>query len=188
MGEIGGGKLRLGLSLGKVTTQYKPGPLDPLGPGENILRPRLVSIEWNEESWSLTGEYEQVKNRGRGYGLGGAGPEDPNTVEAWYIQGTYRLTPALRFYLRRDEFYFDKDDKSGAAFAAANPPLAAHVLYSKDWVLGVRREWKNWSLSAEVHDVDGTAWLSPLDTPILPPSPPPEKNWRMILLQAAYRF
>lgn len=188
MGEMGGGKLRLGVSLGKVTTRYKPGSLDPLGPGENILRPRLVSVEWNEEKWSLTGEYEQVKNRGRNYGLGGAGPEDPNTVEAWYIQGTYRLTPALRFYLRRDEFYFDKDDKSGAAFAAANPPLAAHVLYSKDWVLGARRDWKDWSLSAEVHDIVGTAWLSPLDTPILPPAPPPEKNWHMILLQVAYRF
>jgi hypothetical protein len=188
LGEMDGGRLRLGVSFGKVAMQYEPGPGDLLGRGESVLRPLLLSAEWNEEKWSLTGEYEQAKNQGRNYGLGGKGPEDPNTVEAWYLQGTYRLTPALRLYLRRDAFYFDKEDKSGAAFAAANPPWPGHVLYAKDWVLGVRRDWKAWSLSAEVHDIDGTAWLSPLDTPILPPAPPPVKNWHMILLQAAYRF
>lgn len=190
MTEMDGGRLRMGLTLGQVATEYRPArnpPLDFLS-GEQELRPRLLSLEWNEENWSLTGEYEQVKNSGKNYGLGGAGPEEPNTVEAWYLQGTYRLSPSLRVYLRRDVSYFDKDDKSGSRFAAANPPFPAHLVYSREWVLGVRQDWKNWAFSAEVHDIEGTGWLSPLDTPILPPSPPPEKDWRMILLQAAYRF
>lgn len=184
MTELDGGKLRMGLSFGTVSTRYHPGAIDLLGPGEQTLRPMLFSLEWNEEKWSLTTEYERVKNRGQGYGLGGVGPEDPNTVEAWYVQGTYRVDTDLHVYLRRDEFYFDKDDKSGFVFAAANPLVPRHVLYAKDWVLGVRRDWKDWSLSAEVHQVDGTAWLSPMDTPIANQ----KGDWRMILFQAAYRF
>ena len=184
MTEFDGGKLRMGLSFGTVSTRYHPGVIDLLGPGEQTLRPRLLSLEWNEEKWSLTTEYEQVKNRGQDYGLGGIGPEDPNTVEAWYVQGTYRVDTNLHVYLRRDEFYFDKDDKSGAAFGAANPLVPRHVLYAKDWVLGARKEWQGWSLSAEVHHINGTAWLSPMDTPI----PTQKGDWQMFLLQAAYRF
>jgi hypothetical protein len=184
MTELDGGRLRMGLSFGTVSTRYHPGAIDLLGPGEQTLRPRLLSLEWNEEKWSLTTEYEQVKNSGNGYGLGGVGPEDPNTVEAWYVQGTYRVDANLHVYLRRDEFYFDKDDKSGASCAAANPLAPRHVCYAKDWVLGTKREWKGWSLSAEIHQVDGTAWLSPMDTPIANQ----KKDWRMVLFQAAYRF
>lgn len=184
MTDLDGGRFRVGLSFGTVSTRYHPAAIDLLGPGEQSLRPRLLSLEWNEEKWSLTTEYEQVKNRGYGYGLGGVGPEDPNTVEAWYVQGTYRVDANLHVYVRRDEFYFDKNDKTGAAFAAANPLVPRHVLYAKDWVLGVRREWRDWSLSTEIHQVDGTAWLSPMDTPIANQ----KGDWHMLLFQAAYRF
>jgi len=183
MTEMAGGRMRLGLSGGRVVSAYKPGPADPIGRGRSILRPLLLSVEWNEERWSLAGEYERVRNNGEGYGLGGNGPEDPNTVEAWYIQGTWRVTPSRSVYLRRDAFYFDRDDKSGKAFAALNG-VQASVMYSKDWVLGARQDWKRWSFSAEVHQVEGTAWLSPLDTPIANQ----QKSWRMLLLQAAYQF
>ena len=182
MAERDGGRLRIGLTIGVVKNQYRPGAVDPLTAGESTFKPTLLSLEWNEEMWSLAAEYGQVKSISKNYGPFGAAIEQPNTVEAWYLQGTYRINPQLQIYLRRDELYLDKDDKNGAQFAGPGRP--AHLKYAKDWVLGVKREWNAWALSGEIHSIDGTAWLSPLDTPILGQ----KGTWHMFLLQAAYRF
>ena len=80
-------------------------------------------------------------------------------------------------------FYFDKSDHSGedfASIAGANP----WIRYAKDWTLGVRKDIDRWTLSAEWHQIDGTAWLSPADTPYNQQS----QEWDLLLLQAAWRF
>lgn len=183
MAEKDGGRLRLGLTLGQVKTQYRPGSPDLFTAGESTLKPWLFSLEWNNESWSITGEYGQTKNVGKNYGPYGAGLEDPNTVEAWYIQGTYRIDQWLQIYLRRDAFYFNKDDRHGKKYAASTG-LPPSLFYAKSWTLGSRRDVGDWVFSGEIHFTEGTGWLSPLDTPLLSQ----KKNWRLYLLQAAYRF
>ncbi|HNQ03447.1 MAG TPA: hypothetical protein PKH69_02425 [Thiobacillaceae bacterium] len=183
LAERDGGKLRLGLTLGQVKARYRPGMPDVFSAGESTLKPRLLSLEWNSENWSITGEYGRIRNQGRGYGPFGAGLEDPNTVETWYLQGTYRLDPALQVYLRRDAFYLNRKDRHGAGFAAATG-LPPYLGYAEGWVLGARRDLGAWAFSGEVHRTEGTGWLSPMDTPLLSQ----RKNWRMLLLQAAYRF
>ena len=184
MTEIDGGRWRVGLTLGDVNMHFEPSagmailfpPLHPLhlDGGRNRLTPYVLSLEHNAEKYSLTGEYSQVKHDSRDYGSSAlaVGLQRPNTIEAWYLQATYRATPDWRIYLRRDEIYLDKDNK------------AMPQTFAKDWTLGVRYDLNAWSFSAEYHKVDGTLWLSPLDTPLASQ----KQYWDMLLLQAAWHF
>lgn len=189
--EKDGGRARIGLTLGDVEAEYVPGAGDIFANGSSTLKPRVLSLEWNEEKWSLTGEYSLAKSVGKNYGASALAKalQDPNTVLAWYVQATYRPARAWQVFIRRDEIYLDKDDKNGREFSAKTGGLfPAYVTYAKDWTVGARRDFGNWALSGELHAIKGTVWLSPLDTPISPSNGSPEKHWRMLLLQAAYRF
>lgn len=190
MTEIDGGRWRVGLTLGDVNMHFEPSAAMALQPaflqlarGHNRLTPYVLSLEHNTEKYSLTGEYSQVKHDNRDYGSSAlaVGLQRPNTIEAWYLQATYRATPDWRVYLRRDEVYLDKDDKKGLLVSPGFPGFSK---FAKDWTLGVRYDVNAWSLSAEYHKVNGTLWLSPLDTPL----PAQKQRWDMLLMQAAWRF
>ncbi len=183
MAEVDGGRWRAGLTLGDIKMHYAPGTDPLLTAGRNRLTPAVLSLEHNAEKFSLTGEYSQVKHDSRNYG---ASPlaialQRPNTLEAWYLQATYRPAPDWRIYLRRDELYLDKGDKKGANVP---PPFPGYSTFAKDWTLGARYDVNAWTLSAEWHKVYGSLWLSPLDTPVTSQ----KANWNMLLLQAAWRF
>jgi hypothetical protein len=142
--------------------------------GRNRLLPIVLSLEHNAEKYSFTGEYSQVKHISRDYGNSFLAQQlqSPNTIEAWYLQATYRLTPDWRVYARRDETYLDMNNKT--------IPLQ----FAQDWAVGMRYDLNAWTFSAELHKVKGTLWVSPLDTP----TGSQKENWDMILLQAAWRF
>jgi hypothetical protein len=183
MTELDGGRWRFGLTLAEVNMQYQPTPADfLLTAGSNRLTSAVISLEHNAEHFSLTSEYSQVKHATENYV--GNNPlalalQSPNTLETWYLQGTWMPSPDWRLYLRRDEIYLDKEDKKG--FLGAPP---SYINFAKDWTLGVRYDLNAWTFSAEYHKVHGTLWVSPLDTPI----PSQKEHWDMILLQAAWRF
>lgn len=183
MTEVDGGRWRFGLTLGDVNMKYQPTPADfLLTGGRNRLTPVVLSLEHNAERYSLTGEYSQVKHETSGYL--GANPlalalQTPNTIEAWYLQGTWRPSPDWRIYLRRDELYLDKNDKKGLLNV---PPNFAN--FAKDWTLGARFDWNAWTFSAEYHKVRGTLWVPSMETPVASQ----RESWDMVLLQAAWRF
>lgn len=182
MTEVDGGRWRLGLTFAEVNLQYQPG--QGLGEiflaGRNRLTPLVLSLEHNAEKYSLTGEYSQVKHDSRGYGIHpvALSLQQPNTLETWYLQATYRPSPKWRFYLRRDEIFLNKEDKKGLQNGLG------YLTFAKDWTLGTRWDIDSLSLSAEWHQVQGTFWLSPLDTPLASQ----KKDWDLLLLQAAWRF
>jgi hypothetical protein len=135
------------------------------------------------ETWSLTVEYSQIKVLSGGYGASYPVLNEPNTLEAWYVHGTWRLRPDWQLYLRRDELYYDKDDRGGRKFEI-DTGLPAHLIYSKDLTLGLRYDLDSaWSLAIEGHRVQGAASLARMDNPGYP-----QKDWNLLLLQAAYRF
>lgn len=182
------GRWRAGLSMGEFRMDYKPGgPLGPnpftqdLAAGNHRLPTWVVSLEHNSEDWSLTAEYSETTIKARDYG-----PfimfED-NTTQAWYVQATRRLPSGWQAYARYDVLYLDKDDKDGSSFGK---PLGLpdYSRYAKDWVLGVRRDMGALALSAELHHVDGTAWLALVDNP----AAGMKRKWNMLLMQAAWRF
>jgi hypothetical protein len=79
----------------------------------------------------------------------------------------------------------------GGAASADDDRLQVHGFFSQAAAhtdknnVGVRYDHNSsWALSAEYHDVDGTAWLPRLDNP----AAQMQQRWQMFLLQAAYRF
>lgn len=179
-----GGRWRAGLSLWDYSVDYRPvkvvPPVRPFA-GNTDLRSWVLSLEYNSEMWTTTMEYSQIEVDSSDYGIPIV--ERGNTTEAWYVQLTRRLPTDWQVFVRYDVFYFDKSDHSGedfASIASANP----WIRYAKDWTLGVRKDIDKWSFSAEWHQIDGTAWLSPADTPYNQQS----QKWDLLLLQAAWRF
>lgn len=181
-----GGSWHLGLSVGEMNMAYRPGALPPVDElaGRHSLPTWVLSLEHNSEDWSFIAEYGQTTVRARNY----SAPTDDNTTEAWYVQATRRFGEGWQAYLRYDVLYFDRHDKDGTQFAS-DPTIVflgipAYSRFAKDWVLGLRHDRGPWAFSGEFHRVEGTAWLSPMDTPYTVQ----ERGWHMFLLQAAYRF
>lgn len=179
--EIDNGRWRLGLTLNDLKMTYsEDGSM-------TRFKTRLLSMEHNRERWSFTGEYAltDVLNRPT------AGNPD-NTVEAYYLQATWRFRPGWQVYARRDVIYLDKADRDGSQFyantlslspalATLNPPYSR---FAKDYTLGLRYDpTPFWSLFVEYHDVEGTAWLPPQDNPY-----GSVRDWNLFLIEAAYRF
>lgn len=185
MADIQGGRWRAGLSLGDISLDYRPGVAFPGDEraGRTRFKPWVVSLQHNQESFSLTGEYSQIEIAGAGYFS--ASLNTVHTAEAWYLQATWRPRPGWQGWLRYEQLYFDKDDKDGLRFL----PLAESYLgHSKAWVVGGRYDFStDLALSAELHRVDGVAALSQQDNPGLPGTRYTRK-WDMLLLQLAWRF
>ncbi len=185
--EMDHARWRLGISLGNVAMRYAPAaafPLD-LKSGVTRLDTAVLSMEHNREHWSFTGEYAQTKVRDREFGDPRLdSPANDNVVESYYLQATWRFAPRWQGYLRHDAIYIDKDDRNGLQFQVTRG-FPAHMLYAKDNSIGLRFDPNaSWSLFAEVHHVDGTAWLSLQDNPPVGLT----RKWNLLLLEAAYRF
>jgi hypothetical protein len=172
---------RLGLSLGEMAMRYTPGVGDFWQAGTTRFRPLVLSLEHNREEWSFAAEYAETTVRSRDYGPFFPFPD--NTVQAYYLQATWRFQPRWQSYVRYDALYVSKSDKRGRKFEI-DTGLPAHLIYSKDLTLGLRYDLDSaWSLAIEGHRVQGAASLARMDNPGYP-----QKDWNLLLLQAAYRF
>ena len=176
------GQWRMGLSVGEMNMSYRPSPGDPFIAGRHHLPTWVLSLEHNTEDWSLTAEYGQTQVDATG------SFRQNSTTEAWYVQATRRLGNGWQSFLRYDALYYNKNDREGTAFVGEallnGLRLPAHSRFAKDWVIGVRRDIDHLALSAELHVVDGTAWLAQSDNP----TAGLVRKWDMLLLQAAWRF
>ena len=143
-----------------------------------------LSLQYNLERWSFTGEYlRQFIDWGS---LGGIYSLDPRNVsESIYAQAEYRISPEVTAFARYDVLYIDRNDRDGSK-ANALFGRAQHTQFAKDFALGIG--WtpnENWLLRAEWHNVDGTAWLAIQDNLV---DAEREQKWNMLALQATYRF
>jgi hypothetical protein len=178
-----GGHWRMGLTLGNVKMKYQPNPPD-LGPGDIALHTGVLSLEHNTESWTLTGEYMLTRQIRDGFGVPAL--DKDTTVEAGYLQGIWRFAPRWQTYMRYEALYLDRSDRNGKDFWRLSGFTVPTIQrFSRDKVIGIRYDPNTaWALSAEYHDVDGTAWLPRIDNP----PQQMQRRWDMLLLQAAWRF
>ena len=187
--EQEGGHWRAGLTLGNIKMDYKPAAAFPfdMGPGHIALHTGVLSLEHNRETWSVTAEYMRTRQIRDGFvPLPNHFLDKDTTVEGAYLQGLWRFAPGWQTYARYEALYLDRNDRNGKIFNAESGGLVpTQQRFSRDKVIGVRYDPStSWALSAEYHDVDGTAWLPRLDNP----AAEMQQHWHMFLLQAAYRF
>jgi hypothetical protein len=95
-------------------------------------------------------------------------PSPPNLVDshsvATYGQAAYRFDDRWQASAYYVEYYTNQDDKAGARFVAMGQP--AHRGFQKDLALTLRSDITPWWLvKVEVHHINGTAWLSPVENP-----------------------
>ena len=183
------GRFRLLFTAVDVDQDFEPS--SPQGsPGNAKIFAPLVSAQVNLEDWSFTGEYLRLDSDRSGFTPGGVLLE--NTSESYYLQAQYRFAPRWSALARYDALFANSDDHDGSAMARATG-LPRHRFYAKDLTFGLRWEFlDDWLVAAEYHNVDGTAWLSPIDNPgINDPARVREVSdghWDLFTIMFSYRF
>ncbi len=178
-----GGRVRAAFSFAQINLDHRPD--SPPGLLSGFVRTTLYvfSLQYNKERWSLTSELTLRPAKLEGFGP--LLPDNDSMGIAWYFQGGYRFAKNWEVLLRYDLMYQDFDDRSGKDFAASTG-LPAHLRFAKDWTLGL-----NWdvtpdvSLRTELHRVNGTAWISPLENTDIGNS---DRYWDLFALQLSVRF
>ncbi|MDQ7074566.1 MAG: hypothetical protein Q9O24_05305 [Gammaproteobacteria bacterium] len=186
------GRVRVGLTWVKAQIDFKTGAGDLIPSGSICIEPRIFSLQYNSEFWSLTAEYTEQKTVTEGLGFLIA--DEARFSESYYVQAQYRFAPKWEWVLRYDVQYFGRDDKTGEKLASSSPILQsfglpavlAHSRFSKDSTVGLR--WNvapQWVLQAEYHRVNGTSWLALTENP----DPLATKQfWDLYTLAVSYRF
>ncbi len=189
--EYDAGKVIFALGYGDIELEYNATANDPVAvmlserpfrSGTFRTRPLIVSLQFNGESFSLTGEYLLQFNKASHFG---PGLNRSLTSESWYVQGQYRILPSLQLLLRYDAYFLDRSDRDGDDLDLI-PIRPRHSAFAKDWTAGLRWDiTPRWMAAIEYHNVDGTAWLpfkdnrNPLKT---------ERRWNMVLGLISFRF
>ncbi|GLS25566.1 hypothetical protein GCM10007877_12800 [Marinibactrum halimedae] len=176
------GRFRAALTAADIELDYKPSRDDLLSPGFLDLRPLIFSVQYQQEQWTLTAEYVIRKTALKDFG-----PPLEGDIEGhnFFIQGEYRLSNKWRWFLRYDELVWNNDDPKGEDFEAATG-IQGHIRYAKDWTLGTRWDFnQHYMVSAEIHSIEGTGWLSILENPLTEPT---DKDWSLFAVTFSARF
>ena len=180
--EWNGGRLRTAVTYFQTNLDYDVGAIPFEFLDSLRIEPWIFSLQYNAEGWGLTAEYTSRKVRAQSGSV-----INVQMQEGYYIQGTYRFSPAWEALIRYDVLYGDKNDKDGTKFAATDRlRRPAYSRFAKDLTVGLN--WNinpQFSLRAEYHRVNGTGSLPFLDNP-----DPGITNqyWDMLLFLASYRF
>lgn len=97
--------------------------------------PWVLSLQYNAEHWSLTGEYAIRSSRLEGF-------DNPFlnfdvTGESWYIQYARRFHDNWQWLVRYDSLTSNRDDRDGEAYAASGAG-PAHSQFADDITLGLQ--------------------------------------------------
>ncbi|MGR9115854.1 MAG: hypothetical protein ACU85E_08815 [Gammaproteobacteria bacterium] len=180
--EINDGEYIFAVSFVDLELNYRPGAGDRLEAGDVRFRPLLFSAQYNGDKFSLTGEYLHQWNNFSRFGV--FFPDRNSETQSWYVEGGYRFLPQWQAFIRYNELYLDKDDKTGVQNTLVGLP--AHLGFAKDWMVSLRWDvTASWMLRAEYHRIDGTAWTPAADNPDRSLT---SQRWDLYGLQFSYRF
>jgi hypothetical protein len=178
--EWDGGRLRLALS--GATLNLDGEMAGGLLSGTVDIDFWIASAQYNRGPLRLTMEYMNEPIEYDGFAnLMDAGN---TTVDGYYVQGDYRLSPDWEVLMRYEEGHFDKHDKDGSNVRIPGTPPYNH--YARMWTLGVLWEpTENLLMRAEYSRVDGTMFLSNLENPNPMAT---ERLWNMFAFLISYSF
>ncbi len=138
----------------------------------------LASLQCNIDQWSFTAEYGHMDMRlTSDYVTASLHPLQ------YYVQATRHLDRHWSVYTRYDNLYWDRRDRSGDTYGQSlNTDTFAN--FAHDYGFGVRYDINsNAMISGEYHYIDGTGWLSGLDT-----ENASARYWDMVSVAFSYRF
>lgn len=161
---------------GEVTTQ--PARFSGVLENESTY---VASLEYVHNNLLFAGEYGETE---RVQSFDGVTAIDA-TAQSWYVMAAYTFLDRLTVSALYDEYYSDKDDKDGKAFASVNPGRKDFFAWRKDLGLGVRYDIsENWLVKAEFHDVNGAAlFLTTLNDPA-----DLEEDWNYFVVKTSVNF
>lgn len=168
--ESGDGEVVAAFTIADANIDVSRTPLD----GRYSLRPAVFSLQYNQEYWSLTGEYAIRRQQW----APDEGAALHKTGESWYVQYTRRFARDWQWLVRYDSLVNDTDSSSREIGGGR------YANYARDWTGGIR--WNvspRLLLAAEYHNVEGTGWLSGDES-----ASGYSRYWDMLLFQAALRF
>ena len=148
------------------------------------FQPTVLSLQYNAELWSLTGEFALRPTK-----LGGVENRWVNdaTGESWYIQFARRFADDWQWLVRYDSLTSNREDRKGASFEESTGGIIpGHSQFANDITFGL--QWTphpKIMLAGEYHHVDGTGWLPIRDNPN---SSQTSRHWNMWLFQLSLRF
>jgi hypothetical protein len=178
--EFDGGRLRLALSGATLNLdgEMAGGMLS----GTVDIDYWIASAQYNRGPLSLTMEYMNEPIEYDGFAnLMDVGN---TTVDGYYLQGNYRLSPDWEVLMRYAEGHFDKNDRDGSDVMV--PGTVPYNHYARIWTAGLLWEpTEKLMVRAEYSRVDGTIFLSNLENPDLMAT---ERIWNMFAFLVSYSF
>ncbi|PCJ13963.1 MAG: hypothetical protein COB04_15840 [Gammaproteobacteria bacterium] len=181
------GTHRFALTYNYTNSGYKPSENDFLRITKTTIRYLLISYELSYENFSLITEIMDID-----VALGDSSTDFPGRKYnenglSYYLQGTYRFAPQWDFVLRYDSLVSNRNDRSGKDLERQTGGIfPAHAAFAQTW--GASVGWyfkKNWLARFEIHDINGTGWISKTNNPA---SSPTQQRWQIIATQLSYRF
>lgn len=176
-----GGRINAALSMAQVRSDYQSRQNHQVK-GEFVFQPIILSLQYNAENWTLTTEYEYQKRELKDFQV--SPYNGKANGESLYVQYQYRFSSRWQGLLRYDYTVTDRSDPNGRRYAAAGQG-EDYSRFAKDMTVGV--QWKatpNWRFQAELHNVNGTAWLPRQDNE----AEDTDQYWNMLLLQTSFSF
>lgn len=188
MDSIDGGRWQWGISVfygrfiltATVPTVPPEALYGSIGAGLDVF-----SARYNGENLSVTAEYAINPNKDS-ITLGGAPLQNLSVIgDTGYLQADYRLTSQWGLMARLDAAFRDRSDRSGHAYALANPGADPFSRYAYDFTVGMHwRYGEHWGAWGEYHLIDGTENVQPLQSP----GRALAAHWSMLMLMAGYTF
>mgnify|MGYP001550083260 FL=1 len=143
----------------------------------------FLSAEWSFGNFTLTSEYMELPVYLEMDLLGAVRTISDETQQGWYITGSFLFGDNVTIYLTYDQFYQNKDDRTGES--AVQSGLPAFFGWQKDMVAGIRYDVNfNWTIKAECHFFDGVA----KSAVFFPDFTSAEQKWFMVAGKISYNF
>jgi hypothetical protein len=139
-------------------------------------------IQYNIERFEVTSEYTY-----RDILVSGFIPTPPNSrpMEGYYAQLKYAASPSLNLMVRYDKLYRYADQKNGFETPIGTYPS----WYNNSTTSSVGFNYninEHWSIIADVHYIEGSAWLPPFSHQV--PQSIEKKYWLLSAFEIIYIF
>ena len=155
----------------------------PIVDGEVELKTLTLSAQFNFGQLEWTTEY--MDRKVSVYDFVGNRGKVLRPQEGYYTQLRYPLTRDITVFTRWERFYRNANDKKRQRETVLDAPLWTEITTSLS-VGATYRFDRNWQVSAEVHTVNGSAWLPPFF--LTTPESAESKDWTLSAIQITYRF